>query len=154
MPEPIPVDHACAPSTRVGEESGLGEIIGPRLNEGITSTHASLDPESILPTVPTAPKLDATVHAPAGCAVGRYRAVCFHARGGLGEVYVAEDLELQRQVALKRIRPEHADDKECRRRFLLEAEVTAHLQHPGVVPVHGVVREADGRPSYAMRFIE
>src|SRR5947209_7238078 len=84
---------------------------------------------------------------------GRYRPVRFHARGGLGEVHVAEDQELRREVALKRIRDTHADDEECRRRFLVEAEITACLEHPGIVPVYGLVTDADGQPCYAMRFI-
>ena len=39
-------------------------------------------------------------------------------------------------------------------RFLLEAKVTGKLEHPGIVPVYGLGRYADGRPYYAMRFIE
>ena len=83
-------------------------------------------------------------------------AICrksFHAQGGLGEVHKAEDTELHRTVALKRIREHLADDENSRRRFLIEAEITARLEHPGIVPVYGLVQTADG-PSYAMRFIE
>jgi serine/threonine-protein kinase len=84
----------------------------------------------------------------------RYRPMSFHARGGLGEVFRAEDEELHREVALKRIQERYHDHAESCRRFLQEAEITARLQHPGVVPVHGLVRDADGQPCYAMRFIE
>jgi hypothetical protein len=66
---------------------------------------------------------------------GRYRPVRFHARGGLGEVHLALDAELSRRVALKRIQRRCAGDPESRRRFLQEAEITAQLEHPGVVPV-------------------
>jgi serine/threonine protein kinase len=82
-----------------------------------------------------------------------FRVVRAHAKGGLGEVYRARDENLHRDVALKRIQPRFADNPECRRRFLVEAEVTARLEHPGVVPVHGLVQDADGQPCYAMRFI-
>jgi hypothetical protein len=92
--------------------------------------------------------------APLAAACGRYRPMRFHARGGLGEVFVAEDGELNRQVALKRIQEQFADDPEARNRFLLEAEITARLEHPGVVPVHGMVQGPDGKPCYTMRFIE
>jgi serine/threonine protein kinase/tetratricopeptide (TPR) repeat protein len=85
---------------------------------------------------------------------GRYCIIRLHARGGLGEVYLARDEELGREVAIKRLRPQHADQPKSRRRFITEAAVTARLDHPGVVPVHGLVRDADGRPAYAMRFIE
>jgi eukaryotic-like serine/threonine-protein kinase len=84
----------------------------------------------------------------------RYAIVRHHARGGLGEVYVAEDTELHRPVALKEIQPEHADDPESRARFIVEAEITGGLEHPGVVPVYGLGTYADGRPFYAMRFVQ
>jgi serine/threonine protein kinase len=47
----------------------------------------------------------------------------------------------------------HADDHVSRQRFLLEAEVTGGLEHPGIVPVYGLGNYGDGRPYYAMRFI-
>src|SRR4051812_28466385 len=75
---------------------------------------------------------------------GRYQAVRLHAKGGLGEVHYAEDAELGRPVALKRIRGERADDAAARRRFLREAEITAKLQHPGIVPVYGLTADAGG----------
>jgi serine/threonine-protein kinase len=83
----------------------------------------------------------------------RFRVVRSHAAGGLGQVSVAHDRELHRDVALKEIKAEYADDAEARARFLCEAEVTGGLEHPGVVPVYGLGRYADGRPFYAMRFI-
>ncbi|HEY1381626.1 MAG TPA: protein kinase, partial [Gemmataceae bacterium] len=83
----------------------------------------------------------------------RYEILRPHARGGLGEVFVAEDTELHRPVALKEIQPQHADDPDSRARFVLEAEITGGLEHPGVVPVYGLGSYADGRPFYAMRFI-
>jgi formylglycine-generating enzyme required for sulfatase activity/tRNA A-37 threonylcarbamoyl transferase component Bud32 len=76
-----------------------------------------------------------------------------HAKGGLGEVFVARDQELKREVALKEIQNCHADHPESRARFLQEAEVTGALEHPGIVPVYGLGTYADGRPFYAMRFI-
>ena len=76
-----------------------------------------------------------------------------HAQGGLGAVFVALDTELHREVALKQILDQHADDPESRQRFLLEAEITGGLEHPGIVPVYGLGTYADGRPYYAMRFI-
>lgn len=84
---------------------------------------------------------------------GRYRAKRLHAPGGLGEVFYANDDELNREVALKRLRPSIAWSRESRRRFVLEAEVTGRLEHPGVVPVYGLGRDQSGNPYYAMRFI-
>ncbi len=76
-----------------------------------------------------------------------------HAKGGLGEVFVARDTELNREVALKEIQPEFAFDAHVRARFEFEAEVTGGLEHPGIVPVYGLGHLPDGRPFYAMRFV-
>ncbi len=84
----------------------------------------------------------------------RFRILRPHDKGGLGEVFVAEDTELHREVALKEIQEQYADDPQARARFLLEAEITGSLEHPGIVPVYGLGHYADGRPFYAMRFIK
>ncbi|MFO0879559.1 MAG: protein kinase [Gemmataceae bacterium] len=86
-------------------------------------------------------------------APSRYREMRLHACGGLGEVYVAFDDEVKREVALKRMQARWVGDAEMRRRFEQEAEVTGRLEHPGVVPVYGLGIDADQRPYYAMRFI-
>ena len=83
----------------------------------------------------------------------RFRVLRPHARGGLGAVFVALDTELHREVALKQMLDHHADDATSRQRFLVEAEITGGLEHPGIVPVYGLGTYADGRPFYAMRFI-
>jgi serine/threonine-protein kinase len=66
---------------------------------------------------------------------------------------VAFDGELHRELALKQILEEHADDPASRRRFLAEAEITGGLEHPGIVPVYGLGADDRGRPYYAMRLI-
>ena len=83
----------------------------------------------------------------------RFRVLRPHAKGGLGAVFVALDEELHREVALKQILEKHADDPTSRARFLLEAEITGGLEHPGIVPVYGLGTYGNGRPYYAMRFI-
>jgi Tfp pilus assembly protein PilF/tRNA A-37 threonylcarbamoyl transferase component Bud32 len=103
------------------------------------------------------PTLEQTVDEPAGRQNGpgqRFRILRPHARGALGEVYVALDAELHREVALKEIQERHVGHPESRARFLLEAEITGGLEHPGVVPVYGLGHYADGRPFYAMRFVK
>jgi len=84
----------------------------------------------------------------------RYNILQFHAKGGMGQVWVAQDSELDREVALKEIQPQFSGDEESQRRFILEARVTGRLEHPGIVPVYGLGRYGDGRPFYAMRFIK
>ena len=94
-------------------------------------------------------------HAAGAASFGgaRFRLVKFHAKGGLGEVWVARDVELNRDVALKQIQEDHADDPQSQARFLHEAEVTGRLEHRGIVPVYGLGHFENGRPFYAMRFV-
>ena len=67
---------------------------------------------------------------------------------------MADDAELHREVALKQIQDRTRDHSESRSRFLLEAEITGGLEHPGIVPVYGLGHDDHGRPFYAMRFIK
>jgi serine/threonine-protein kinase len=83
----------------------------------------------------------------------RFRLLRLHANGALGAVFVARDLEVNREVALKEILEQHADNPSSRARFLLEAEITGALEHPGIVPVYALGKYLSGRPYYAMRFI-
>lgn len=91
---------------------------------------------------------------------GRFPVLRFHDRGGLGWVYVARDNELDRTVALKCLQPNPAMDPVARKRFIREAEITARLEHPGVVPIYGLGNSDPAGtgvqqfPSYAMRFIQ
>jgi serine/threonine-protein kinase len=91
---------------------------------------------------------------PVGAPGTRFRILRLHDRGGLGEVYLAEDVELNREVAYKQIRSEHAAHPQSRARFVMEAEITGGLEHPGIVPVYALGVDGAGRPYYAMRFIK
>jgi PAS domain S-box-containing protein len=84
----------------------------------------------------------------------RYTLTRLHATGGIGRVWLASDRELGREVALKELRPERADDARLWARFLQEARVTGQLEHPGVVPVYELARRPkDRQPYYTMRFV-
>ena len=76
-----------------------------------------------------------------------------YAKGGLGEILIAQDRDLHREVAFKRIQEWHADDSDSQSRFILEAEITGGLEHPGIVPVYGKGADEAGRPYYAMRLV-
>ena len=78
----------------------------------------------------------------------------FLKRGGLGAVFIGEDTATRRRVAVKFLHSHLANDPPFRERFALEAEVTARLEHPGVIPMYGVGENAAGEPFYAMRFID
>ena len=82
-----------------------------------------------------------------------FRDLRFHAAGALGEVFLARNAELNREVVLKFLKPSRVRDPESLRRFLQEAEVTGRLEHPGVVPIYALGTDAAGAPCYAMRFI-
>lgn len=84
----------------------------------------------------------------------RFQILRPHAKGGLGQVSVAEDRELHREVALKEIQPAYAADQNSRARFMMEAEVTGRLEHPGIVPVYSLGKTETGSPFYVMRFVK
>jgi WD40 repeat protein/tRNA A-37 threonylcarbamoyl transferase component Bud32 len=121
-----------------------------------TVAHISADRHTIAPEAAATMSDGAAAAgaAAAGADGSRFSILRPHAKGGLGQVSVALDSELNREVALKELRPERADDADSRARFLLEAEITGHLEHPGVVPVYGLGCDSQGRPFYAMRFVK
>jgi DNA-binding beta-propeller fold protein YncE/predicted Ser/Thr protein kinase len=88
-----------------------------------------------------------------GSTLGGYRIESLIARGGMGVVYRATQLALQRPVALKVIAAELADKEGFRGRFLRESRLAASLDHPSVVPVYDA-REEDGELIVAMRLVE
>jgi len=77
-----------------------------------------------------------------------------HARGGLGVVNLARDVNIKREVALKQILPAHADNGVLKRRFLYEAQITGQLEHPSIVPVYCLGQDATSNPYYVMRFVK
>jgi DNA-binding beta-propeller fold protein YncE len=88
-----------------------------------------------------------------GSTVGGYRLDALIARGGMGVVYRATQLALDRPVALKLIARHLASDEAFRDRFLRESQLAARLDHPGVVPVYDA-REEDGELLVAMRLVQ
>jgi serine/threonine protein kinase len=82
----------------------------------------------------------------------KYRIVKELARGGMGAVYLADDLELNRQIAIKVLNTPEVT-AEMARRMVREAQIIAKLEHPGIVPVHDVGVLADGRVFYAMKLV-
>ncbi len=83
-----------------------------------------------------------------------YRLLSLLGRGGMGLIYRAFDVELEREVAIKILRHELADNPRVVARFTNEAKIKSDLQHPGIAPVYATGACDDGRPFYAMKFIE
>jgi len=75
-------------------------------------------------------------------------------RGGVGDVYRVADPELGRELAIKILRREHANDTELVRRFRDEARLCGQLTHPGIVEVHEMGSLQDRRPYFTMRLVE
>jgi ABC-type branched-subunit amino acid transport system substrate-binding protein/glutamine cyclotransferase len=87
-----------------------------------------------------------------GTTFAGYRIDSLIGRGGMGVVFRATDLSLERPVALKLIAPEFAQDERFRKRFLKEPRLAAALDHPNVVPIYEA-REHDGQLYLAMRYV-
>jgi tetratricopeptide (TPR) repeat protein len=87
-------------------------------------------------------------------AVTRYGSLRYHARGGLGEVFVGTDEQSGRPVAVKFIQRRWATNRKHCSRFSLERQLTSRLEHPSIVPVYGSGEGGDGRPFYVMRYIK
>ena len=146
--------HGGDPAASLAAMSSIGsvaddlrrKVADPEFHESIANipTESQTDPHAT-----RAP--DTVDYIPPGV---RYQKAREHARGNLGVVYVARDSELNREVALKEIQDKHADHDHFRSKFLLEAEITGGLEHPGIVPVYGLGHYEDGRPYYVMRFIK
>ncbi len=104
-------------------------------------------------TVPLPDALPDTATAAAPTAAERYIPLDVLGRGGMGEVWRARDTLLDRDVALKRLRPKFARDASAWARFGHEARLTARLGHPGIIPVYDLGTTADGAHCYSMQLI-
>ncbi len=134
-------------------QAGLAEVS----TAGVRHTLAFVaDPvvQQSLATVPPSnavldkPTLD---YQPAGR--DRYTLTRLHAKGGMGQVWVARDKDLGREVALKELQGDRAADDALLSRFVEEAKVTGQLEHPNIVPVYELARPAGEGPFYTMRFV-
>jgi serine/threonine-protein kinase len=88
-----------------------------------------------------------------GTVFGGYRIEAVIGRGGMGLVYRATQIAVDRSVALKLILPEYAADESFRGRFEREARLSAQLDHPNIVPVYEA-GERDGQLFLSMQFVE
>src|SRR5437762_9521578 len=73
---------------------------------------------------------------PFGPETERYQVQGMLGKGGMGDVMIAKDTRIARQVAVKLLKPELAQKKDFRSRFLVEARLQGQLEHPSIVPVH------------------
>lgn len=88
-----------------------------------------------------------------GTGVSHYKIISKLSAGGMGEVYLVEDTELNRQVALKFLPLHLCQGKDCRTRFKQEAQAAAKLNHPDIVTIHEV-SEYQGRPFFVVEHVK
>src|SRR6187402_1821184 len=74
---------------------------------------------------------------------GRYSIDRELGRGGMGVVYLAREVHLDRPVAIKLLPPERSVNPDLRERFLREARLAAKLSHPNIIPIHAVDETGD-----------
>src|SRR6185436_1460816 len=130
-------------------------------DDGVDTVRGGPEPASVLPR-PGAFFLDATrrdspgarqradSRLPASGDGVRYRFGELLGEGGMGEVLLAHDEHIGRDVAVKRIRATEPTAEELSR-FVREARVQGRLEHPAVVPVHDLAVDRDGRPFFVMK---
>ena len=84
----------------------------------------------------------------------RYRLIDNFAHGGLGNIWLAEDTSIHRQIAFKELLPKALKNPRIVERFLEEAQITGQLEHPGIVPIYDVGYRENGTPFYAMKLLK
>lgn len=131
-------------SVTVEVERSLASLRDDKIQRSLPASHK---PERLLSSLPGVDPVSETQN--------RYALTSLHATGGIGRVWLARDGQMGRDVALKELRPEQADNAGLRARFLREAQITGQLEHPGIVPVYELARRPDtGQPFYTMRFVK
>jgi serine/threonine protein kinase len=125
------------------------EVDGPGVSDRAPHPPVSLD----FAGYDTARSITAPIFTPGTVAGGRYRIVALLGRGGMGEVYRADDLRLGQRVALKFLAPHLAADPARLERLYAEVRVGRQVSHPNVCRIYDI-GDAGGHPFIAMQFVE
>jgi serine/threonine-protein kinase len=87
--------------------------------------------------------IDSAMQLQIGCQIGQYRILKMIGRGGMGEVYLAQDSKLRRRVALKLLPAHVTRDEQCLKRFQQEAYAASALSHPNIITVYDIGKQDD-----------
>lgn len=90
----------------------------------------------------------------AGRFLGRFQLENEIARGGMGIILEARDVDLDRKVAIKILHREHQQKPQIYQQFINEARITGRLQHPGIIPIYATGTTLDDRPYFAMKLVQ
>ena len=85
--------------------------------------------------------------------LGRFHLESQIARGGMGMILEARDVDLDRKVAIKLLLRVHQYNPHIHQQFINEARITGRLQHPGIIPIYETGRTSDDRPYFAMKLV-
>lgn len=151
-------DHTVAEGDFTSDATSLE---GPSAGDDIDATIVSKDgsdspaPSQQRPSQPPRRKRQPGAHETADRweTQQRYQLVSNFARGGLGQIWMARDARLRREVAFKELLPSALKNKNALERFLEEAQITGQLEHPSIVPIYDIGYQQNGTPFYAMKLV-
>lgn len=147
-----------------GDDSGVAPVFDDRFHAQLTvgpidhTVHLRPLSVAVRPTVMHASEASADVDADMVTAIGvagaggRYRLIREVGRGGMGVVYEALDLQLERSVAIKSLKVRGNRPSQLQR-FLREARIASRLNHPGIMAIHEFGQTSDGRAFMVMRLL-
>ena len=174
MPQTIafgdPAPHETIKDTLVDQVATANTLSdeGPTVAVRLPSEHSTFDRDATMaaddarfsfPTVRGASRLATVLPLwEGGAAVfregqQRYERLRALGEGGMGEVALARDHDIDRQVAIKRLRPEHSNSSTLLR-FAQEVRTIGSLEHPNIVPVHDVGVDEEGKHYFVMKYVE
>ncbi|TNE92152.1 MAG: hypothetical protein EP330_03085 [Deltaproteobacteria bacterium] len=131
-----------------GGRPDLADFLGHLVEKGVVPEDQV---RSIISELDVALTLSEANRLPEG---PRYRSFGLLGRGAMGEVYLARDRALGRNVAVKALDPQLVSEPALAARFHQEAQITAQLDHPCIVPVYGIESRPDGSPAYSMKLVK